>query len=107
MSSLSTFTVVKYIPSQEASYSVLGYGTIGLALAGTFSGGTINIQASNDGATWTTLPVYVQREPLASNNIVTTGNYVASIVSYQLCRLLLTGFSGNLTATASISTKIS
>ncbi len=106
MSHLEAFTVVKYLPSESANYSVFGYGTIGLALAGTFSGGTIKIQGSNDGSTWTTLPVYVQRVPLANSEIITTGNYVASTVSYQQCRLLLTGFTGTLTATATISTRI-
>ncbi len=106
MSSLETKTQVNYLPSESPSYSVMGYGAIGLAFAGTFSGGTIKVQGSNDGQTWTTLPVYVRRVALADDEIVTTGNYVSSTVSYQLCRLLLTGFSGTLVVTATISTRI-
>lgn len=106
MSDNNTFVQVNYLPQQVVNYSVLGYGSVGFALAGTFSSGVLKLQGSNDGNTWTDLQVTNGGVLVEDNEITTTGNYVASTVSYQQLKLLPVGFTGTLTVTASISTRI-
>lgn len=106
MGRLNSFTQVNYFPGSNIMYSVLGYGTLGLSLAGTFSAGTLQVQGSNDGRTWMALTVFTSGSTASGTTISAVGNYNVGLVSFTLARLVPTGFSGNLTVTASISTEI-
>lgn len=105
MSSLEAFTQVNHLPGL-CQYSTLGYGSIGLSVAGTFSG-TITAEGSDDGSTWQELPIAQGNTPLASNEITTAGSYVISTVSYALVKLVPSeGFTGTPRVTANVSTRI-
>ena len=104
MSGLNTFTQVNYLPDYT-QYSTLGYGSIGLSVAGTFTG-SITAEGSDDGSTWQELPIAQGNTQLTDNEITAAGSYVISTVNYALVRLVTTGFTGKPRVTANISTRI-
>ncbi len=103
--SLDAFPQVNYLPD-NTQYSTLGYASIGLSVAGTFSG-SITAEGSDDGSTWQQLPIAQGNTQLADNAITTAGSYVLSTVNYALVRLVVSGgFTGTPRVTANVSTRI-
>ena len=101
--SLNAFTQVNYLP-ENIQYSTLGYGSIGLSVAGTFTG-SITAEGSDDGSTWQQLPIAQGNTQLADNEITSEGSYVLSTVNYALVRLV-PDLTGTPRVTANVSTRI-
>jgi hypothetical protein len=105
MSAINAFTqsgTIETAGSQGISYSTLGFGSIGFSLAGTFTSGTITLEGTIDGNSWTVLAAYKAQTSYTS--ITTTGNYIASVVGYTEVKLVPDSFVGQLLVTANITT---
>lgn len=111
--SLGTVSQVNYLPVEFIQYSTKGYASIGVSAAGTFSGGDyFTFQGSNDGNTWSTLPVFSPtangNSLLADGKVIAAGNYVVNTVNYALIKVVPSNsFASKVTVFADISTRIS
>jgi hypothetical protein len=101
MSSLDAFTQVNYLPD-VCQYSTFGYGSVGLSVAGTFTG-NITAEGSDDGSTWQQVPIAKGNTQLANDQIITEGSYVINAVNYALIRLVPNTFTGTPRVTATVS----
>ncbi len=85
-------------------YSVLGFGALGFSVAGTFTSGTMTVQGTIDGNTWSTLVPRKNGAALASNQITATGNYLVNVVAYTEVKIVPSSFVGQVTITSNITT---
>ena len=108
MSSVDDVSQVNYLSTTSqvpVTYSVRNYSTLGLSLAGTFTTRGFTVEGSDDGHTWTELPIAKGNSQVADTTILAAGSYIVGVAGYAVARLAPDTVTGQVTVTANISTR--
>ena len=81
------FKQQNFIPQQTGvTWQTVGYSSMGLDVAGSFTAGSFTLEGTNDGATWTTLKASKDAAPVTGGIVSSTGHYTFSIIGYNVVR---------------------
>ena len=108
MSSVDDVSRVDYLSTtaqKPVVYSTKNLATLGLSIAGTITTGSFTAEGSEDGHTWTEIPVARGNTQLSENKIIAAGSYIVGVAGYALTRLLPNTFTGQVQVSANISTR--
>lgn len=113
MSTIDAVSRTDYMDTanQRIIYSTLGYGSVGFTLAGTISSGNIKAYATNDGQTWTQIPIAKANNQLDDSTGITSavfpGTFLVAANGYQQVSILASSdFVGNVIVSGLITTKV-
>jgi hypothetical protein len=100
------YTQENFLPTETAIYQTANYAGIGLDIAGTFTSGSLKLQGTVDGATWTDLFTVKNGEQVANNLMIATGHYSANCLGFGQVRVLPASLVGSLKLTAHINARV-